>query len=104
MSSKRVVIAALVVAAAVPAPVASATYVENPGPRRADDADTSMQMRVLRDTGAPDAPQAVARAHEAPDSSGGGFPWVDAVVPAGLVALVAAGAGMDRRRRTAAAG
>ena len=101
MSPRRILIAGLVIAAGVPAPAASARFMDNPGPR-AQDPDAAMQMRVLRDQGAPDPPPVIALAHAQPSRSDGGFPWVDVAIPAALVGLFAAGAVVNRRRRVAA--
>jgi hypothetical protein len=91
MSFRRIVIAGLIVAAALPAPAAYATYMDNPGPA-ADHAAQSMQMQVQRDQNAPDPP--------AVSPSDGGFPWLDAALFAGaLTALAAVGTGVVRRRQ-----
>jgi hypothetical protein len=103
MSLRRILIAGLVIAAGVPAPAASARFMDNPGPA-AQNPDSAMQMRVARDQNAPDPPRVIAQTHAPANRSDNGLPWVDIAIPAALVGLFVAGAAADRRRRTAADG
>jgi hypothetical protein len=116
MSFTRIVIAALVLAAALPASAAGAQDLRSP------DA-SSLQMQVQRDRNAPDPPQIVqdlrtsntgeftpppplprpaAPSHGSPSASGDAFPWLEAGLLA-AVALMLVGASLvvSRRRRLA---
>jgi hypothetical protein len=115
MSFTRIVIAALVLAAALPAWAAGAQDLRSP------DA-ASMEMQVQRDRNAPDPPPIVqdlrtsntrnvapapdpgpaAPSHEAPSASAEAFPWLEAGLLAAL-ALTLTGLALvvSRRRRVA---